>query len=281
MMEVFYRLYPGTEKSNQERPFFAGDKLALAYVCLLSFVESCAWAGRKPKLTFLFDTCPDQWIEMVREVVSLWDFDDVTFIPLQDCGNQPSFRYQLDLALSSTRDVIYFAEDDYLYVPEAIREIYRFANQSDQFWSPYDHPDRYTRTDDRGDGRTEVQIVAEWRKLADDTWECEGRHWRRVESVCMTFGGERELFAKNKDLLHDHACTGRYLWYPILDEGSELWSPIPALATHVRNGYMSMCVDWREVLRNALNTGLGYSPSMWLSLGELTGYLMKRLEEWR
>lgn len=280
-MEVFYRLYPGNEKGNAERPFFPDDKLALAYVCLMSFVQSCASTMESPRLTFLLDGCPEPWQDMVRHLSSLWDFEDVRVLTLDAIGNAPSFRFQLDLALESQEDVIYFAEDDYLYRREAIREMYRFARQSDQFWTPYDHPDRYTRDDDRNGRATQIGVVGEWKKLADGTWQHKGWHWRRVESACMTFGGQKRLLEENEKLLRDLACMGRHLWYPLLDRGYELWSPIPALATHVRNAYLSMCADWREMVQDVLGRGFGYSPAVRIPYRELADGLLIRLEEWR
>ena len=279
-MEVFYRIYPGEEKGNAERPFFPNDKLALTYVCLMSFVQSCAFATKSPRLTFILDGCQESWREMVKYVASLWDFRDVRILTLDGVGNQPSFRFQLDLAPESAEDIIYFAEDDYLYGQMAAQEMYRFAEQSDQFWTPYDHPDRYTRDDDRDGRDTRIQVVGDWQRLADKTWRHQGCHWRRVESACMTFGGQKRLFLENSELIREKACTGRDLWYPLLDEGYVLWSAIPALATHVRDAYLSMCVDWRGVVRDVLNRQLDclYEQQPMSVLMEL---LMLELKRWR
>lgn len=287
-MEIFYRIYPGTELGNAERPYFKDDKLSLAYVCLLSFVESCAAANEQPRLTILMDDCPASWEDMVRSVVELWDFDHVHLVSFDGIGNQPSFRHQLDLACGIRgrwEDIIYFAEDDYLYREEAVREMCRFAREHvdrDYFWTPYDHPDRYTRDDDRDGRATFVDVVGKWTELADGTWDHKGCHWRKLESTCMTFGGPRRLFADNADLLRTHACTGRYLWYPLIDEGYSLWGPIPALATHVRDAYQSMCVDWRKVLKGVLakRYGVWYSDSG-MALNVLIDAMMKDLEKWR
>jgi len=204
---------------------------------------------------------------MLGEILGILQPACARVINLDSAGNKPSFQHQLDLALESEHGTIYFAEDDYLYRPEAFLEISALA-EAPVFWTHYDHPDRYIRSDNRDNNSPRVFV---W-----DNW-----HWRTAESTCMTFGGPKHLFVETQDILREHGCTGRGMWYPIIDAGYELWSPIPSLATHLENGYLAMCVDWQEVLRSALNTGLGYSPTMWLPFEELSNELMERLERWR
>ena len=261
VMEVFYRIYPGSADNN--RPFLSGDKLALTYFCLRSFAQSCCYASEQPAITFLLDGCPESWEKMVRCVAEPW-FESVRVFALNGVGNQPSFRSQLGLALESQEDTIYFAEDDYLYRREAVQEMYRFAGIN-AFWTPYDHPDRYGREDDRDVPSLQIRAVG----------DC---HWRTTESTCMTFGGPKSLFLKMSGTLHAHGCTGRQMWYPIIDEGCELWSPIPALATHMEIDYLSPCVDWTDTIRWLLGTMYGRT---WIDDGIGIGCLMEEIKQWR
>lgn len=245
-MEVYYRIYPG---NSEKRPIFDGDKLALTWLCLQSFLGSCfEMAYWQPRLIFLLDGCPDSWADMVRHYVGGRGMD-YEIVLLDGIGNQPSFHHQLQLAVNSVADFIYFAEDDYLYRPEAMREMHRVALSAPAhvFWTPYDHPDRYTRDDDRNGGPAMVRVIGSWAEREVGMWEHDGWHWRTIESACMTFGGPKDLFVRNYDLLHTHACTGRYLWYPVIDRGCELWGALPSLATHVRDRYLSMCINWNDV----------------------------------
>lgn len=272
-MEVFYRIYPG---SGDNRPFFDGDKLALTYACLMSFMESCVCSEQMPSgLTFIMDDCPLKWTGMIQRIVEIAEFPHcIRVVTSPDTGNKPSFQHQLGLALESKESTVYLAEDDYLYRPEAIEKMSLFErhrNFGDAFfWTPYDHPDRYLRNDDRNGRIARVDIFGE-----------NGRHWRTVESACMTFGGPKHLFVEIQDILRKHGCTGRQMWYPIIDAGYKLWSPIPSLATHLESDHLAMCVDWQEVLRSTLNKTFGYSPTMWVPLKELLSELMVRLEKWR
>jgi hypothetical protein len=262
MMEVFYRIYPG---SIDNRPFFDGDKLALTYLCLRSFTESCCYASKQPAITFLLDGCPESWEKMVRHVAEP-RFDSVRVFALNGVGNQPSFRSQLGLALESKEDTIFLAEDDYLYRREAMREMYRFAKSgTNAFWTPYDHPDRYNRADNRDVPALQIRTVG----------DC---HWRTAESACMTFGGPKSLFLKVSGTLHAHGCTGRQMWYPIIDEGYGLWSPIPAIATHMEVEYMSPGVDWTDTIRWLLYMIYGHAYSR---TEDLVADLLGEVGQWR
>lgn len=232
-MKVFYRIYPGRPDN---RPFADGDKKALVLTCFRSFLISCrrVEAFRWPlRLYILLDGCPD-WQREIRQILISYPASCIAtheIVDLDGVGNKPSFLKQLDLALEGPDDeLVYFAEDDYLYRPMAVAKMLSFIPYAD-FITLYDHPDRYTRGDDR------------YRK--DHIEMCDGWHWRTIESTTMTFGTERRMIKAVSDVIRKHACEGRNMWYPILDRGYRLlWGPIPSLATHVQNGVLAPCIDW-------------------------------------
>ena len=235
-MKVYYRIYPG---KPDDRPFANGNKLKLVQVCLDSFVA--ATVSARPDnihITFLLDDCPSAWVLAVHDIVRPYFREDAILydiVELDGIGNKPSFLKQLEMALDGrSNEFVYFAEDDYLYRPGAIVRMIEFNRVNDSFITPYDHPDRYTRGDDRP-MKSYIEIWNDW-------------HWRTVESTTMTFGADRRVIRDVSDIMYKHACEGRKMWYPILDRGYRLlWSPMPSLATHVQDGLLAPCVDWEGV----------------------------------
>lgn len=234
-MRVFYRIYPG---KPDDRPFANGDKRTLMRVCLHSFVRSCQQVNNLDvQLNILLDGCPDEWVTIAR--CAALDIPH-NIIMLDGIGNKPSFLKQLEMALDGPDDeFVYFAEDDYLYRKEAVTKMLNFAQFGfEDFITLYDHPDRYSR----GDDRSLPNYIEVW------DW-----HWRTVESTTMTFGAQRSTIRNAEGIIREYACEGRRMWYPILMERSQfywhpfLWSPIPSLATHVQNDVLAPCVDWEGV----------------------------------
>lgn len=236
-MKVFYRIYPG---KPDDRPFANGDKLKLVQGCLQSFMTSVAIADAH--ITFLLDDCPTAWALAVHDIVRPYlHVGAVTYdiVELDGIGNKPSFLKQLEMALDGPDDeFVYFAEDDYLYRPMAVAKMLGFSNvMANSFITPYDHPDRYSRGDDRF-VKSHIEVWDDW-------------HWRTAESTTMTFGAPRELIKDNIHRIQYRACEGRGMWYSI-PAAYRLWGPIPSLATHVQDGVLASCVDWERVWENAV-----------------------------
>lgn len=106
-------------------------------------------------------------------------------------GNAGSFRYALDLALEENApdEIVYFAEDDYLYLPDAAKYVQDGMANAD-FVTLYDHPDKYTKRYQGG----EISKVIKTHLT----------HWRYTVSTCMTFATRVEL------LQHDYNVWKEY-----------------------------------------------------------------------
>ena len=172
-------------------------------------------------------------------------------------GNSGSYRYALSRAVQSTSDWVYFAEDDYLYCDDAFGVMWESlkAIPKCDYITLYDHPDRYTRSDDAAGGRSHLAWAA-------------GRHWRTVESTCMTFAARRNALARDawahrlgtfprtprdREIWRLTLGLGKYCWkFP----KRRLWSPMPSLATHMAASCMAYGVDWESVA-NAADRGAG------------------------
>jgi len=261
-LAVAYRVYPGISKSPA---FFSTDKFRLTDMCLRSFRSGLG--GLKIKIWALLDACPPEYEELFRDVLS---GQDLEVIKLDKLGNQGTFSLQIDLLLrQSDAEFVYFAEDDYFYLPSALEKMVGFmrANPDVDFVTPYDHPDSYFTS-----SRHERHLVRPWGD----------RYWRTASSTCLTFLTSRTIVQRTERMLRtysrgsmDHpmwlALTQKLsllnaqvhcsdlsrtkLWVRMWQYGLRqvlfgrryrLWAPMPALSTHMESTCLSPLIDWPQ-----------------------------------
>jgi glycosyltransferase involved in cell wall biosynthesis len=266
-LAVAYRIYPGVSKSPA---FFSKDKFRLAEMCLYSFHGACT--GLRLKVWALLDGCPPNYEALFRETFS---HNDLEIISLNSIGNYATFSQQIDLLTKQTdSDYVYFAEDDYFYFPGALVKMIDFMrnNLDADFITPYDHPDSYNTS-----SRFERHLV---RPFGD-------RYWRTASSTCLTFLTSRENLVRtqarfrtyshgNMDCpvwlaltqkfeladfrVHWHdtfrlktwAKTWRWGYRALLfGRRYRLWTPLPALATHMESSCLSPLIDWHALILNS------------------------------
>ena len=236
MIHILYRSAGAANRKN--RPHFFDKATALA-----SFLRALRAAGPEADVLFLNDGPISGdlvgWMRTAGEILEL-----------PGLGNSGSYRRTLDEALSREwpeSDLVYLAEDDYLYLPEALGTLFRAAGEipAASYFTLYDHPDRYRRDDDADRGRARVFFGG-------------GRHWRTVESTCLTYGVR--LGALRRDAwIHRWKTRGpipddRGIWRAVQGLGGyrlrfprrRLVSPMPSLATHLEREHLSPGVDWAE-----------------------------------
>lgn len=264
-LAVCYRIYPGVSRD----PIFGfKDKFALARLNLETFRESLG--DLKIKLWVLLDDCPLIYATLLKSIFSEIPME---LIPLKGEGNGRTFARQIDiLTAQAEADLVYFAEDDYLYLPHALECAIKFMRRHPQadFVTPYDHADYYSKYIHRFHGAEFVE---------------DEHRWRTVTSTCLTFMARRDAlvesasvfrtYPNNPDLglwmaltkkrvtnpwswlqsLEDglfcsasHALAWRYAWRQILfGKRRTLWVPAPSLATHMEINGLAPGVDWKEI----------------------------------
>lgn len=104
-------------------------------------------------------------------------------VGLPGVGNAGSYRHVLRLVHErewADDDLVYVAEDDYLYLPDALPRVVSAAARIHRaaFFTPYDHPDYYNHP-------SAVRFDRHHRR---DRWDVDGIEWRAVRSTTMTFG---------------------------------------------------------------------------------------------
>lgn len=168
-LAVAYRIYPKVSKPSLGLPF-DDDKLHQAELCVRSFAR--AVASLKVKVWAVMDSCPPEYEAMFQRYFSP---EDLVLVPLSKAGNFGTFSKQMDILLSQTdAEAVYFAEDDYLYLPADFSLMLRFLKQGEDvhFVSALDHPDDYC---------LDFHRFPKWVQIF------EGKHWRSAASTCLTF----------------------------------------------------------------------------------------------
>jgi len=267
---VAYRIYPQVAKPARGLPF-SDDKLRLSEICLRSFKESLD--GLRVKVWVLLDGCPDGYANLFRKY---FDPQDLILLPVPAMGNRATFGNQVEILLRQTEsDLVYFAEDDYVYLPNLFPHMVEFlrAHRDVDFVSPYDHLDCYSLA---------IHRHPKWLRVHA------GHHWRTAASTCLTFLTRKETLRqkqrafltycrRNKDCSLWLSLTKRSIFNPfqflrfaptsplfakiiakawffgarqiLFGKRMSLWVPIPAIATHLDSQALSPTIDWSALMK--------------------------------
>jgi hypothetical protein len=264
-LAIAYRIYPKVAESALGLPL-SDDKLRLSEICLRSFKE--ALGNLRVKLWVLLDGCTDEYSKLFMKY---FEPEQLVLIPLPGVGNQATFEKQIQILLEQEEsDLIYFAEDDYVYLPNQFPRMIEFlrANNDVDFVSPYDHLDCYT---------LEIHRHRKWVRVHA------GHHWRTAASTCLTFLTRKQTLRRNEKTFRTYcrrnfdcslwlsltkyslfnpfqilrfayrqpwlakiiAKAWRHNWTQILfGKRATLWVPLPGIATHLNRDALSPTIDW-------------------------------------
>lgn len=270
-LAIAYRICPYVSKPAQGLPF-AVDKLELSEICLRSLIASLG--SIRAKFWVLLDGCSESYEEMFRRHIRPEDLVVLRFDP--PIGNRATFGRQIDvLTKQDCASCVYFAEDDYVYVPDQFGALVEFLNSSDDvdFVSPYDHPDCY---------RLYLHRKRKW--LGTDG----RRHWRTASSTCLTFLTTRETVRRYESIFRSYSngnddcalwlsmtkdrvfnplvfirylCRQEFYWKILVrawiycyrqllfGHRAKLWVPVPGIATHLDKNGLSPGIDWTDLMR--------------------------------
>jgi len=271
-LAVAYRIYP---KVSGNPPIFKNDKRKLAESCLKSF-KNCL-GNLKVKLWVILDNCPPDYENIFREN---FDESDLEIIRLNGVGNMATFLLQLDILLNQNySEIVYFAEDDYYYLPNQFEKMISFLQnyREADFITPYDHLDHYTTF---------------FHRYKSNIKSFKGKHWRTIHSTCCTFLTKKstlkqtekvfKIYSKETILLTTWICLTKYkvfnfseiakLWFKnrtffifyykawrygwkqiILGKRWKLWCPIPTIATHMETLCLAPIIDWETVFKEEVH----------------------------
>lgn len=265
-MTVAWRIYPGVSK----KPIiFPENKFLLARTSIISFIKSVT--DLKVKYYFILDGCPDSYEQMIRSLITK---EDVVIVKTDKIGNWATFKKQIEiLTTQSESEVVYFAEDDYLYKPGEFHKMIRLLKQGNgyEFVSCYEHMDTFSHP-----------IHQHPKKIINFVEQ----EWHTDSSTCLTFlttkkilKGTASLFLTYSNGNNDCAVwlviTKQFILNPISyirfyfssresfnilkmavkysfkfffkTPKYNLWVPHPAIGTHLESGLESPGVNWIQI----------------------------------
>ncbi|MGI0009982.1 MAG: hypothetical protein ACREAE_01115 [Nitrosopumilaceae archaeon] len=270
-LAVAYRIYPKTSKSPL---VFCDNKYKLAELCLKSFKE--ALGALKARIWVLLDNCPREYEDLFAKY---FDRDDLELKKLNGIGNLATFNLQIDiLSEQDFAEAVYFAEDDYFYLANQFERAVKFLLQNNDadFVSLYDHADYYA---------LDLHKHRNYIKVFDDV------HWRTANSTCLTFLTIKKTLNQTKSIFKSYVKrnSDASLWlsltkyklfnplamlkYAVRDrllfkilakawffgwkqnlfgKRWKLWTPIPALATHIESTHLSPAIDWLTLIKRTI-----------------------------
>lgn len=269
-LAVAYRVYPKVSRPALDLPY-GDDKYQLAEACFRSFQLSLA--SVRAKYWVLLDGCPDEYEEIFRRHIPP---KDLVLLRLAGIGNRATFARQIEILLrQEDAPLVYFAEDDYFYLPGTFAGMVEFLTTSGDvdFLSPYDHLDCYT---------LDLHDKPKWIRAYGD------RHWRTAASTCLTLLTKQKTLARcaatfrsyvrgnddcalwlslTKQRVFNPAAFARYVvrrqfYWKILAKAWlycpgqilfgrrwRLWVPVPGIATHLDKDALSPTINWVERMR--------------------------------
>jgi hypothetical protein len=222
-------------QKGKER-YCGAPKAEVTRRCVASLVASINFAQSKfPMVTFKLDVLDDHsdtaTVAALKDILSRAKFP-TTFVELQTHGIMPSILACYERGSRLGKDLVYFAQDDYLYFESAIAEMIEFeklANMkvgSPVSLYPFNDPYRYW---DINVGET-VRLV-----------QGAQRHWRTNYHSASCFMTHHKIITDNWDLFYKMGTSEvrpgmetdsiDQLWQK---RGYVLFSPIPSLALHMQ-----------------------------------------------
>ena len=268
-LAVAWRIYPGVSKTPI---IHCTDKFQLVKTCLLSFLNSTT--GIRIKYHFILDGCPDTYEQLIRE---LFQNQSYTILKTEKIGNLATFALQVSiLSKQEEADIVYFAEDDYLYKPGEFKKMVNLikAGQNVDFLSCYFSPDIYHHP---------------IHKHPHELKNFNNQLWVSDSSTCMTFMTTKRILQKTKNVFLTYSKGNndcalwlvltkthiynpfRYLKYFMLKDKESfnimkvsvkysfryffsthryrLWIPYPGIGTHLEKGLVMNPEEWIELAR--------------------------------
>ncbi len=268
-LAVAWRIYPGVSKTPL---IFPENKFLLVQTCIRSFLASVK--GLKVRYYFILDGCPAIYNEMIRTICPA---EYTTIIETVGIGNLATFKKQIELLLGQNDgELVYFAEDDYLYLPSEFHKMISLINtRSDvDFVSCYLHPDTFTHP------------IHQHRKTKINT---AGHSWISDSSTCLTFLTTKKILNETKNVLLTYSkgnndcamwlvLTKTFILNPFAylrfffthkesfsilkvavkysfryffqNRKFHLWVPVPAIGTHLEKHLVSPDIDWVQISTN-------------------------------
>lgn len=275
-LAICYRVYPGISKIPI---IFKDNKLKLAEFALKSFVNAIDNSDLDIKIWVILDNCDQNYNEIFKKYLSSYDYE---LINVPKSGNAATFGMQMNiLRHQNFSKNIYFAEDDYFYLPNAFKEtINILENNIAEFVTPYEHPDIYnlkfhnykkdiTKLDNSNyewiNCATTTMTFMTTKKILIKYWEYFKSYTKLNYDTSLWLSITKYNIRNPLKILSDSINSINYLkiyskvfyFFPfsIFGKGAKLLCPKPSLATHLDNQGIPDSVDWNQEF-NKISDGI-------------------------
>jgi hypothetical protein len=238
-MKIIFRSCVVVETMGPSPRPFGLDKQTITLKCLKSLLESCSPFSKRISIDIVDDSSGKEAIDSMKNLLKRYKIKSKIH-SLNVGNNGKSLEYSYGLAEKSREDLIYFCEDDYFHLKEAIRAILdaydsKVVCTSNFAVFPCDYPREY------------VNIFPTYIFLGKIC------HWRGVIHSTGTFVVTKALFRKFKKTFYALAefnIDGRggeketvnKLW----ERDVPLIAPIKSLAAHLHKTSLPPLVDWKK-----------------------------------
>jgi len=232
-LAVAYRIYPQVSKVP---PVFSDDKYKLSEFCLKSFKDSLG--DLKVKIFVLLDGCPPEYEKLFKKY---FEDEDLELIQLEGVGNFATFGLQIKILLEQNHSsTVYFAEDDYFYMPGRFKEMIDFLKENSDvdFVSPYDHADDYTLKLHHHPNKVKATLK---------------RHWRTASSTCLTFLTDKNTLQSTKEIFETYTKGNRdaSMWFSLTK--FDLFDPLNLIKYRNEHLYTKVVREaWRNTPKQVL-----------------------------
>lgn len=240
------------ENKPHER-FVKQPKAEVTRRCVSSLVDSINYAKSKLpdadfKLVVLDDHSDSTTIKKLNSILGTANFY-TKLVNLETRGIMPSILQCYQYGYQNGKELVYFAQDDYLYHKNAILDMieafYTFSNNLQQpvCIYPFDDPLRYS-----------VENIA----LPCRIVRLKDRHWRTQVMTASCFMIQHEILKENWDLFFllgntqlsdrqevNNKLEDRSINQLFISRGYTLFVPIPSLAYHMQyDCHIDNTSDW-------------------------------------
>lgn len=263
-------------KFHEQQRYCGASKAEVQRRCTRSLVESMNYAKELLldsdfELVIYDDHSDDSAVQELKNNLNIATFN-TQFIPLETYGIMPSILKCYEHGKDFGKEIVYFAQDDYLYSQTAIYDMimtmFQTSNNLGNFTSiyPYDDPYKY---------------IPENTAITSHIIQAQGKHWRSQIMTASCFMTHHKVITDNWDLfkaMGEHEVTtdmeDKTINQLFRSRGYYLFTPIPSLALHMqydteKDPFLDWTIWWNKYDRpeslqvttdkTVLNVGSGKS----------------------
>jgi hypothetical protein len=169
-------------------------------------------------------------------------------------GNSRSFMHCLDFAIENFdhNEIIYLAEDDYVYTKKAAQIIEEGLIIAD-YTTGYDHPDKYMNYPESGPNPF-IQNGGETTKVLITN----NSHWKITNSTTMTFAASVDTLIQDYDIFKRNCLASGPDDFKLFCDlaqikNRKLISSIPSVSTHGETLWLAKLVNWEQEFYNSFS----------------------------